>query len=63
MLDFKGKTYIPSSKNFQLVEERGDPANLFMQFGEQKKGHYELILTAPFSVLQAVAVAFSTCGG
>lgn len=63
MLDFKGRTYIPSSKNFQLIEERQNPDFLFMQFGEVKKGSYELILSAPFSVLQAAAIAFATFEG
>lgn len=63
MLDFMGKVFQPSSKNLQLVEDRGgDPAKndiVCMQFGKLKKGKYELDVTAPFSILQAVAVALS----
>lgn len=63
MLDFMGKVFQPSSKNLQLVEDRNEDQSkndvVCMQFGKLKKGKYEIDVAAPFSILQAVAVAFS----
>lgn len=52
---------MPSVKNFQLVEYADDGFKVLLQFGKVNDGLYNLDYQAPFSLLQAVAIALSSC--
>lgn len=57
-LDFRGMAGIPSIKNF-IIENEEHPESLI--FGRQQdKESYLLRIKAPFSIIQAVAIAMSS---
>lgn len=56
-LDFQGLAGVASTKNF-ILENEDHPEALI--FGRQDKDNYMMQVKAPFSILQAVAVALSS---
>lgn len=63
VLDFYNRVDRPSVKNFQLVEHADEGFNVLLQFGKLDDNIYNLDFQYPFSLLQAFAIALSSCDG
>lgn len=61
VLDFFNRVEKPSVKNFQLVEDTDADTDIVIQFGKVNDNTFNLDVRAPFSPLQAVALALSSC--
>ena len=61
VLDFYNRVEKPSVKNFQLVEDIENETEVVLQFGKVNENTFNLDLRAPFTPLQAVALALSSC--
>jgi len=58
-LDFHGRVTMPSTKNFQLVEEGESTQSVVMQFGRVGKDAFNMDYKAPLSALQAFGIVLS----
>ena len=58
-LDFQGRITMPSTKNFQLVEEGESTQRVVMQFGRVGKEAFNMDYIAPLSALQAFGIALT----
>jgi tubby-related protein 1 len=51
----------PSVKNFQLIDLNKSQGMFSLQFGKVDENLYNLDYMGPFSLIQAVAIAISSC--
>jgi hypothetical protein len=58
-LDFQGRVTMPSTKNFQLVEDGEATQRVVMQFGRVGKEAFNLDYMAPLSALQAFGIVLT----
>ena len=63
VLDFYNRVECPSVKNFQLIEHNDEGFNVLLQFGKIDDNVYNLDYQYPFSLVQAFAIALSSCDG
>jgi tubby-related protein 1 len=61
VLDFYGWVEFPSVKNFQLIEASNSKGMFSLQFGKVDQNLYNLDYMTPFSLIQAVSIAISSC--
>lgn len=61
VLDFYNRVEKASVKNFQLVEQSDEGFNVLLQFGKIDDNLYNLDFQYPFSLVQAFAIALSSC--